>query len=55
MCPYHWNGNLGEKQLENVLNRLFDFRGQNIDVSDQDVFVLTDEDLHEKEGTDSQK
>ena len=36
--------------VKNGLNKIFDLQGQSIDVSDQDLFVLTHESLHEKEG-----
>ena len=35
--------------MENGLSKLFNFRGQTIDVSDQDVFILKDSVLHDEE------
>ena len=37
-------------QAENGLKKLFDFRGQNIDVYDQELFLLKFTGLNEKEG-----
>ena len=37
-------------QVENELNKLFDFQGQTIEVSDQSVFTLKYLGLHEEEG-----
>ena len=37
-------------QVENGLCKLFDLRGQTIDVSDQAVFILKDSGIHEEEG-----
>ena len=37
-------------QVENGLSKIFDFRGQKIDVSDQDVFNLKYSGLHDKKG-----
>ena len=34
-------------QVENGLRKLFNFRGQTIDVSDQAVFILKDLGLHD--------
>ena len=36
--------------VENGLSKLFDFRGQTIDVSDQSIFILKDLGLHDEEG-----
>ena len=38
-------------QVENWLIKLFDFRGQTIDVSDQEVFILKDSGIHDEERT----
>ena len=51
MCA--WFVDMGppvETQVENGLSKLFNFRGQNIDVSDQAVFTLNDSGLHGEEG-----
>ena len=37
-------------QVENGLRKLFNLRGQTIDVSDQAVFILKDSGLHDEEG-----
>ena len=37
-------------QVENGISKLFDFRGQTIDVSDQAIFILKDPGLHDDEG-----
>ena len=37
-------------QLENGLSKLFNFRGQTIDVSDQAVFTLKYLGIHDEEG-----
>ena len=37
-------------QAENGLSKIFDIQGQNIDVSDQAVFILKDLGLHDDEG-----
>ena len=39
-------GALVTTQVENLLSKLFDFRGHNIDVSDQAVFIFKDQGLH---------
>ena len=39
-----------KNQVENVLNKIFDFRGHNIDVSGKDAFALTVAGIHDKEG-----
>ena len=41
---------LVKNQVENGLSKLFDFRGQTIDVSDQFVFVLNYSVLRDEEG-----
>ena len=41
---------LVKTQVENGLENIFILRGHNIDMSDQDVFILTYMDLHAKEG-----
>ena len=43
-------GSLVKTQVENGLSKIFDFWGQTIDVSDQDVFILKDSGLHYEEG-----
>ena len=37
-------------QVVNGLSKIFDFRGQNIDASEQAVFTLNYSDLHDEEG-----
>ena len=37
-------------QVENGISKIFDFRCQTIDVSDQAVFILKDLGLHDEEG-----
>ena len=37
-------------QVKNGLNKLFNFQGQTIDVSDQAVFTFKDSGLHDEEG-----
>ena len=37
-----------KKQAENGLNKLFDLRGQTIDMSEQDVFILNDSGNHDE-------
>ena len=37
-------------QVENGLSKIFDFRGQTIDVSDQAIFILNDSGIHDEEG-----
>ena len=37
-------------QVENGLSKIFNFRGQNINVSDRAVFILKDLGLHDEEG-----
>ena len=39
-----------KNQVENGLSKLFNFRVQTIDMSDQDVFTLKDSGLHDEEG-----
>ena len=36
-------------QVENVMSKIFNFRGQTIDMSDQAVFNLKDSSIHEEE------
>ena len=43
-------GALVKTQVKNGLSKLFDFRGQTIDFSDQSVFILKDPGLHDEEG-----
>ena len=40
-------------QVENGISKLFDFRGQNIDVPGQAVFILKDSVIHGEEGKKS--
>ena len=42
-------GSLDKTQVENGLRKLFNFRSQTIDVSDQAVFVLKDSVIHDEE------
>ena len=37
-------------QVENGISKIFDLRGQTIDVSDQAVFILKDSGIHDEEG-----
>ena len=37
-------------QVENGLIKIFNLRGQTIDVSDQDVLILKDSGIHDEEG-----
>ena len=39
-----------KNQVENGISNLFDFQGQTIDVSDQEVSPLKDSGLHDDEG-----
>ena len=41
MWTFFWHGITSENQVENGLEKLFDFWVQIIDVSDNDIFVLT--------------
>ena len=43
-------GELVKTQVENRLNKIFDFRGQTLDMSDQAVFALKDSGLRDEEG-----
>ena len=43
-------GALVKTQVVNGLNKLFNFRRQTIDVSDQAIFTLKDSGLHDEEG-----
>ena len=44
-----------KNQVENGMNKIFDFRGQTIGVSDQAIFTLKYLGLHDKEGIKSTK
>ena len=46
-------GVMVKTQMENGLSKLFNFRGQNIDVSDQSVFTLNDSGLRDEEGQET--
>ena len=50
MRRFYWHGSPLKTQVENELYKIFRFWGQNIDVSDQDVFVLQYMDLNDEEG-----
>ena len=50
VCPFLNMEVLVKNQVENGLSKLFDLRGQTIDVSDQAVFTLNDSGLHNEEG-----
>ena len=39
-----------KNHMENGLSKIFNLRGQNIDMSDQAVFILKDSGLHDEEG-----
>ena len=48
MYPFFETRYPDKTQVENRLNKLFDFLGQNIYVSYQDVFVITYTGLHDE-------
>ena len=51
ICAHFFNmADTAKTQAENFMNKLFGFWGQNIDLSDQDVFVVTNVELHDQEG-----
>ena len=47
---FFYMGSPVKNQVENVLSKLFIFRGQTIDVYDQAVFTLKYSGLHDEEG-----
>ena len=49
MCPLFFKGFPVKTQVEKGLSKLFDFRFQTIDVSDQAVFILKDSDICDEE------
>ena len=50
MRPFVDMGAPVKTQVENGLSKLFDFRGQTINTSDQAVLTLKDSGLHDEEG-----
>ena len=44
---------LNKTQVENGLSKIFDLRGQIIDVYDQAVFILNDSGINDEEGNKS--
>ena len=50
VCSFCWYGSPVKTQAQNGLNKLFDFWGHTIAVSDQSVFTLEDLGLHDEKG-----